>query len=581
MIQIDVKGCASFVNDAQIQYYTQKALAAFDTLAAGNGAGNDFLGWKHLPSETPAALVDDILAIRSDWESKGIDLVVAIGIGGSYLGAKCVNEALSHNFARQLKTRKAAEVVFAGNNLSEEYIAELLDLLKERNAACVVISKSGTTTEPAVAFRIVKKYLEDRYGRKEASERIVAVTDAKKGALKTLSTQEGYRSYVVPDNVGGRYSVLTPVGLLPILIAGFDIRAMLAGAADTREALKLRNADNPADAQKAIDFGAEGIGLFRIEHMFYGENSEKPLEKLRNMILADTKEERIAALDELEPYIRESAKGTLKVLDGKPLTFRLMDPPLHEFAPQGEEKMKEAAKRLGISYEDVRKRVESLHEVNPMMGLRGVRLGIIYSEITRVQFRALFSATCELMKEGFNPMLEIMVPLTINAAELRHQKAIATEVKEEVEKKYGVKFEYKFGTMIEIPRAALVANQIAEVAEFFSFGTNDLTQMTFGFSRDDVNAIVKTYVDEKIIPADPFNSFDQEGVGQLVKMGIERGRSTRANLKCGVCGEHGGDPTAAEFFYKAGMNYVSCSPFRVPVARLAAAQAAIKEAREK
>ena len=341
------------------------------------------------------------------------------------------------------------------------------------------------------------------------------------------------------------------------------------------------NADNPADAQKAIEFGAEGIGLFRIEHMFYGENSEKPLEKLRNMILANTREERIAALDELEPYIRESAKGTLKVLDGKPLTFRLMDPPLHEFAPQGEEKMKEAAKRLGIGYEDVKKRVESLHEVNPMMGLRGVRLGIIYPEITRVQFRALFSATCELLKEGKHPMLEIMVPLTINAAELRHQKAIANEVKEEVEKKYGVKFEYKFGTMIEIPRAALVANQIAEVAEFFSFGTNDLTQMTFGFSRDDVNAIVKTYVDEKIIPADPFNSFDQEGVGQLVKMGVERGRSTRANLKCGVCGEHGGDPTAAEFFYKAGMNYVSCSPFRVPVARLAAAQAAIKEARGK
>ena len=340
------------------------------------------------------------------------------------------------------------------------------------------------------------------------------------------------------------------------------------------------NADTPADAQKAIDFGAEGIGLFRIEHMFYGENSEEPLEKLRNMILANTKDERIAALDELEPYIRESAKGTLKVMDGKPLTFRLMDPPLHEFAPQGEEKMREAAKRIGISYEDVKKRVDELHEVNPMMGLRGVRLGIIYSEITRVQFRALFSATCELMKEGFNPMLEIMVPLTINAAELRHQKAIANEVKEEVEAKYGVKFEYKFGTMIEIPRAALVADQIADVAEFFSFGTNDLTQMTFGFSRDDVNAIVKTYVDEKIIPADPFNSFDQEGVGQLVKLGIERGRSTRANLKCGVCGEHGGDPTAAEFFYKAGMNYVSCSPFRVPVARLAAAQAAINEARK-
>ena len=339
------------------------------------------------------------------------------------------------------------------------------------------------------------------------------------------------------------------------------------------------NADNPEDAQNAINFGAEGIGLFRIEHMFYGKNSEKPLEKLRNMILANTREERVAALDELEPYIKEAAKGTLKVMDGKPLTFRLMDPPLHEFAPQGEEKMKEAAKRLGISYEDVKKRVESLHEVNPMMGLRGVRLGIIYPEITRVQFRALFSATVELMKEGMHPMLEIMVPLTINAAELRNQKSIANAVKEEVESKYGVQFEYKFGTMIEIPRAALVANQIAEVAEFFSFGTNDLTQMTFGFSRDDVNAIVKTYVDEKIIPADPFNSFDAECVGELVQIGVKRGRSTRENLKCGVCGEHGGDPTAAEFFYKAGMNYVSCSPFRVPVARLAAAQAAIKNER--
>ena len=336
------------------------------------------------------------------------------------------------------------------------------------------------------------------------------------------------------------------------------------------------NADNPEDAQNAINFGAEGIGLFRIEHMFYGKNSEKPLEKLRNMILADTIEKRVNALQELEPYIKEAAKGTLKVMDGKPLTFRLMDPPLHEFVPQTEEKQREVAQERGMSLAELKKRVDSLHEVNPMMGLRGVRLGIIYPEITKAQFRALFSATAELKKEGFNPMLEIMVPLTINAAELRHQKNIATSIKNEVEKTYGINFEYKFGTMIEIPRAALVADQIAEVAEFFSFGTNDLTQMTFGFSRDDVNAIIHKYVDEKIIPADPFNNFDRECVGELVKIGIERGRSTRPTLKCGVCGEHGGDPTAAEFFYTAGMNYVSCSPFRVPVARLAAAQAAIK-----
>ena len=341
------------------------------------------------------------------------------------------------------------------------------------------------------------------------------------------------------------------------------------------------NADNPEDAQNAVNFGAEGIGLFRIEHMFYGKNSEEPLAKLRNMILANTTEERVAALAELEPYIKNAAKGTLKVLNGKPLTFRLMDPPLHEFVPHTEEKQKALAAERGITFEEIKKRIDALNEVNPMMGLRGVRLGIVYPEITETQFRALFQATAELMTEGFDPHLEIMVPLTINVKELEHQKAIANRVKAEVEAKFGVKINYMYGTMIEIPRATLVADQIASVAEFFSFGTNDLTQMTFGFSRDDVNAIVKDYIEEKIIPADPFNTLDQEGVGQLVKLGVERGRSQRANLKCGVCGEHGGDPASVHFFYKTGLNYVSCSPFRVPVARLAAAQAAIEEERAK
>jgi pyruvate,orthophosphate dikinase len=341
------------------------------------------------------------------------------------------------------------------------------------------------------------------------------------------------------------------------------------------------NADNPDDAQKAVSFGAEGIGLFRIEHMFYGKNSEKPLAKLRNMILANTTEERVVALAELEPYIRESAKATLKVLDGKPVTFRLMDPPLHEFVPHTLEKQQELAKERGMDLKELQKRVDALHEVNPMMGLRGVRLGIVFPEISETQFRALFEATAQLMKEGNHPHLEIMVPLTINVKELEHQKAIAERVKAEVEKQYGLTIEYMYGTMIEIPRATLVADKIASVAQFFSFGTNDLTQMTFGFSRDDVNAIVHSYIDQKIIPADPFNTLDQEGVGQLVKLGVERGRSTRNNLKCGVCGEHGGDPASVEFFYGVGLNYVSCSPFRVPVARLAAAQAAIKAERAK
>ncbi|MBQ8223053.1 MAG: pyruvate, phosphate dikinase [Bacteroidales bacterium] len=341
------------------------------------------------------------------------------------------------------------------------------------------------------------------------------------------------------------------------------------------------NADNPKDAQRAVDFGAEGIGLFRIEHMFYGENSEKPLSKLRNMILADSTEERVAALAELEPYIREAAKGTLKVMNGKPVTFRLMDPPLHEFVPHTVDKQQELADSRGMDLKELQKRIDALHEVNPMMGLRGVRLGIVYPEITETQFRALFEATAQLKQEGNDPHLEIMVPLTINVNELKHQKAIAERVKAEVEAKYGMTIDYMYGTMIEIPRATLVADQIADVAQFFSFGTNDLTQMTFGFSRDDVNAIVGTYLDEKIIPADPFNTLDQEGVGQLVKLGVERGRSTRNNLKCGVCGEHGGDPASVEFFYNTGLNYVSCSPFRVPVARLASAQAAIKADRKK
>ena len=246
MVKVDVKGCASFVESAQYEAYVQKALDAFDTLESEKGAGNDFLGWKHLPSETPEELLKDIEAITADWKGLGVDLVIAIGIGGSYLGAKCVIEALSHNFAKQLSKKEAPEVVFAGNNLSEEYLAELMDLAAERNVACIVISKSGTTTEPAVAFRIVKQYIEARYGKKEAAVRIVAITDAKKGALKTLSTQEGYKTFVVPDNVGGRFSVLTPVGLLPIAAAGLDVKGLLEGAKEAEKALFVKSAQNPA-----------------------------------------------------------------------------------------------------------------------------------------------------------------------------------------------------------------------------------------------------------------------------------------------------------------------------------------------
>ena len=337
------------------------------------------------------------------------------------------------------------------------------------------------------------------------------------------------------------------------------------------------NADTPEDAQNAINFGAEGIGLFRIEHMFYGANSEMPLSKLRKMILSKSQAERVNALSELEPYVKEAVKGTMKVMNGKPVTFRLLDPPLHEFVPQTTEKQRELAESLNITLEEIQKRGESLHEVNPMMGHRGVRLGITYPEISEMQFRAIFDATIELMKEGFEPQPEIMVPVTVTVKELDNQKVICDRVHAEAERKSGLKISYLYGTMIEIPRAAIIADEMAQTAQFFSFGTNDLTQMTFGFSRDDIGAFMGDYLSKKILPADPFQTLDQNTVGKLVEMGIKGGRSTNAKLKIGICGEHGGDPESVEFCHRIGMNYVSCSPFRVPIARLAAAQAAIKE----
>ncbi|MBQ9411023.1 MAG: pyruvate, phosphate dikinase, partial [Bacteroidales bacterium] len=338
------------------------------------------------------------------------------------------------------------------------------------------------------------------------------------------------------------------------------------------------NADTPEDAARALKFGAQGIGLFRIEHMFYGRNSEQPLSKLRKMILCNTDEERKAALAELEPYMKAAVKETLRVMDGKPVVFRLLDPPLHEFVPQGEDKKKELAKDLGISVKEVEKRGESLHEVNPMMGHRGVRLHVSFPLIAETQYRAIFTATVELQKEGLHPHPEIMIPVTISARELSFQKVICDRIKAEVEARSGQQIDYQFGTMIEIPRAALTADRMARTAEFFSFGTNDLTQMTFGFSRDDIGTFMGDYLGNKILDSDPFQTIDTKAVGQLVKIGVERGRSKRENLQCGICGEHGGDPASIEFFNTIGIDYVSCSPFRVPIARLAAAQAQIKQA---
>jgi len=346
---------------------------------------------------------------------------------------------------------------------------------------------------------------------------------------------------------------------------------------DANRKMNVRtNADTPEDAKKARDFGAEGIGLFRMEHMFYGTGSEKPLFKLRKMILSDSREGRDKALKELYPYVKSDVKGTLKAMEGLPVTIRLLDPPLHEFVPHQKEQLKVLAKSLNINMESLQRHINLLKESNPMMGHRGVRLGVTYPEITEMSVRAILEATAELVKDKIKVYPEIMVPVVSTDKELLDQKVIIDMVMKEVLKKYNLKkLPVMVGTMIEIPRAALTADKISKEAEFFSFGTNDLTQMGFGFSRDDIGGFLPTYLDKKTIDDDPFKTIDQEGIGQLITLGIERGRKTRPNLKIGICGEHGGDPDSIKFCYKAGMNYVSCSPFRVPIARLAAAQANI------
>ncbi len=346
-------------------------------------------------------------------------------------------------------------------------------------------------------------------------------------------------------------------------------------------ALKVwTNADTPEDAATARKFGAEGIGLFRIEHMFYGKGADEPLFHLRKMIMSKTADERKAALNDLFPSMKKSIKETLKNMEGLHVTIRLMDPPLHEFVPQQKDKLEQLGQALGISMEELETRANALHETNPMMGHRGVRLGVTYPEITEMEARAIFEAAADLIKEGTKVFPDIMIPVVSLDTEVKHQSEIIHRVYGEVSKARGVKIPYMVGTMIEIPRAALQAGKLAETMQFFSFGTNDLTQMTFGYSRDDSGVFLKEYTEKGLLPVDPFQSIDQDGVGELIKFCVERGRKTRKDLKVGICGEQGGDPASVDFCHNVGLNYVSCSPFRVPIAILAAAQSQIRKPRK-
>ena len=338
--------------------------------------------------------------------------------------------------------------------------------------------------------------------------------------------------------------------------------------------LRVRtNADTPRDAEVARTFGAVGIGLCRTEHMFF---EDLKIKAMREMILADSIEGREKALEKLLPYQKQDFYGILKCMDGMPVNIRLLDPPLHEFVPHDEAGQEAMAEEMGVSVQFIRNRVNSLSEHNPMLGLRGCRLGNTFPEITAMQTRAILGAAVQLKKEGFNPMPEIMVPLVGIVNELDNQEVIIRKTANKIFKAEGIEVPFKVGTMIEVPRAALTADLIANKAEYFSFGTNDLTQMTFGYSRDDIASFLPSYLEKKILDVDPFQVLDQEGVGQLIKIAVEKGRKTRKKLKCGICGEHGGEPSSVKFCHRVGLNYVSCSPFRVPIARLAAAQAAIE-----
>ncbi len=462
----------------------------------------------------------------------------------------------------------AADAVAAAENGDPSILVRLEtspeDLAGMVAAEGILTARGGMTSHAAVVARGMGKCCVSGCAKIKVDE------EAKTLTIGKLVLNEG--DYISLDGTKGDVLQGQVKTVEPELSGDFGT---IMKWADEIRTLKIRaNADNPRDAQQAVDFGAEGIGLCRTEHMFFEEDR---IPAIRRMILAHNEEDRREALEYLLPYQKGDFKGIYEVMGERPVTIRLLDPPLHEFIPHTDEELHDLANQIGVSYESLAKKAEELHEFNPMLGHRGCRLAVTYPEIAEMQAEAIITAAIEVRAEkGFDIVPEIMIPLVGMKKELADVKATVVKTVEKVMEREGVKFDYMVGTMIEIPRAALTADEIAEEAEFFSFGTNDLTQMTLGFSRDDTGKIIKEYGEKGILEDDPFQSIDQTGVGQLIKMAVEKGKATRPNIKLGICGEHGGEPKSIEFCHNIGLQYVSCSPFRVPIARLAAAQAAAK-----
>ena len=500
--------------------------------------------------------LDQLLHPMFDVKTLDSSIAVAKGLPASP-GAATGQVYFTAAAAKEAKDKRQERVILVRQETSPE------DIEGMAAAGGILTVRGGMTSHAAVVARGMGTCCVAGCGDITVNEKEKFFT------VGNHTVKEG--DYISLDGTTGKVYIDDIKTVSPEISGDF---ATFMAWADKIRTLKVRtNADTPKDAMKAVEFGAEGIGLTRTEHMFFNETR---IMSVRKMILSETEEARWAALSELLPMQREDFIGIYEAMGEKPVTIRLLDPPLHEFSPQDESSIVKIAKEMNVTVEKLKAKIESLHEFNPMMGHRGCRLAITFPEIAEMQGRAIIEAALEVKKtKGYNIIPEIMVPLAGEAKEFKYVKNVITGVADKLIEESGIELDYMVGTMIEIPRAALLADEIAKEAEFFSFGTNDLTQMTFGFSRDDAGGFLDDYYTKQIYEFDPFAKLDQDGVGQLVKMAVEKGQSTRPNIKLGICGEHGGDPSSIDFCYRVGLHYVSCSPFRVPIARLAAAQSVL------